>query len=425
MIRALAKKRVSMCSRHLMFLIFVLWSLPVVPQFVSGEWVERGEREIVKHRQAEVSFLVFDDQGKIAADAEIRVEQLKHAFTLGFAVHKEFPAEFDPETEGWRAFNAVSLAPLSSWRQVQPTGPDTLTTDTIDQAIRAASALKLEIHWGPLVSADTFDLPEWVVPLRGEALSDAARSYASKIATAYRHTVINADTAEKTIDHDRFGPAALRLLALDLQTVWPTASPSLRYAGALSGRRAFDVVKAIDATLKQRLATEESNIEQAFPPRAIAQDRLEPTLKRITRHQHPLTVGSLEIAGSQSIESVVNTETVLRTLFAEPMVEGIFFAGLTADQFVEPSAALFDENGEVTPVLRTSDRLFRETWWTDETVTTDDLGRATARVFLGDHRVTATLPDGSSVSVVVRLDNNDESPREILLMPVAIENKAD
>ncbi|MEM1107500.1 MAG: hypothetical protein AAGH99_02295 [Planctomycetota bacterium] len=414
-----------MRTRRLVLFVFVLWGLPVFPQFVSGEWVERGEREIVKHRQAEVSFLVFDDQGKIAADAEIRIEQLKHAFTLGFAVHKEFPVDFDPEAEGWRAFNAVSLAPLSSWRQVQPTGPDTLKADTIDQAIRAASALKLEIHWGPLVSADAFDLPEWVVPLRGDALSDAARSYAHKIAMSYRSTVHDADTVEKTIDHDRFAPAALRLLALDLQAAWPTASPSLRYAGALSGRRAFEVVKAMDATLKQRLDTEEFNIEQAFPPRAIAQDRLEPALKRVTRHRHPLTIGSLEIAGSQSIESAVNTETVLRTLFAEPMIKGIFFAGLTADQFVEPSAALFDENGEVTPVLRTADRLFRETWWTNETLTTDDLGRATARVFLGDHRVTATLPDGSSVGVVVRLDDNNESPREILLMPVATENEAD
>lgn len=391
---------------------------PVCAQFVAGDWVERGEVNIREHRMTPVSFLVLDAQGKLVPNAEVRVEQLSHAFTVGFVMGETFPEAFDSRAEGWRVFNAVSLERLTSWRQMQPGGPGEFLREAVDAAVASAEAAGLGVRWGALVSAEAFDLPEWVVPLRGEALWAAIWSYAQRVAWGYADRVDELDLAEKTLGQDRLSPATLRLLAMELRAIWPTATPALRYDDVLSGSRVFEVISDIDGVLKQRLAIDAFTIDLALPPRPVAQDRLEPALQRLAKLERPLTVGSLEVSAAHGIEAAVNTETVLRTLFAEPIIEGLYFSGLYAADTFEPSAALFDDDGQATAIARTADRLFREVWWSDTTVETNALGQAKTRVFLGDYRVTATLPDGTAVSVPLRLENREETPAEIILMPV-------
>ncbi len=388
-------------------------------QFVSGDWVERGEAKIREARTTPVSFLVLDAEGRLVPGAEVRVEQQNHAFTLGFVVHDSFPERFDADAEGWRVFNAVSLEAMTSWRQMQPSGPDDLARGEMDRVIAAARAAGLRVRWGSLVSAEAFDLPEWVVPLRGETLLDAMRSYAQRMALAYAQDIDELDAAEHTLGHDRLSPAMLRLLAMDLHAAWPGAAVSVRYEQALAGARTFEVVSAMDDVLKQRLGIDAFTIDHSFPPREIAQDLLEPAVQRLAKVGGVLNVGSLEIGATHGIEAAVNSEIVLRTLFAEPAVTGIYFSGLTDHDTADPSAALFDHDATPTAIARTADRLFRETWWSDETLTTNALGQATTRVFRGDYVVTATLPDGSTVTAPLGLRERDEESSEIILMPVA------
>jgi len=388
-------------------------------QFVAGDWVERGEARIREHRTTPVSFLVLDSTGKLVPNAKVHVEQLDHAFTLGFIVNNTFPQAFDAEAEGWRVFNAVSLERLTSWRRLQPNGPGDFADGLVNDAVVAAEAEGLRLRWGALVSAGAFELPEWVVPLRGRALWAAARSYLEQVTSNYAVQVMDLDLAEKTLGEDRLSPAILRLLAMELDAAWPTATPSLRYEKVLPGSRTFEAIDAMDNVLKQRLAIKNFTIDLAFPPRPVLQDRLEPALQRLANLDSSLTVGSLEISGSHNIEAAVNAETVLRTLFAQPVIDGIYFSGLFASDTAEPAAALFGDDGQATSVARTADRLFREVWWTDTTVATNALGQAQTRAFFGDYRITATLPNGSTVSLPLRLRPGDHraSGNEIILMP--------
>ncbi|MEM9418448.1 MAG: hypothetical protein AAGA25_05235 [Planctomycetota bacterium] len=403
----------------LLALLAGLCGSPVTGQFVAGDWVQRGEASIQKYRTTPVSFLVFDAEGNLAPNAEIRIEQVSHAFTIGFVAHGGFPDAYDANAEGWRAFNAVSLAELTSWRKMQPTGPQGLSTAVVDAAIQAAEDAALQVRWGALLSADAFDLPEWVVPMRGQALFQSARQYLQQVAETYGDTVDDLDIAEETLDHNRLTPAMLRVLSMDAQNVWPQTPPRLQYDEALYGPRAFDVIRGMDNAIKQKLNIPAFTLNHTFPPRPVQQDLMEPALQRLANLQHPLLIGSLEIGGAHSIETAVNTETVLRTLFAQPMIRGVYFSGLYADDTDDPSAALFDEQHEPTPVSRTLDRLFRDNWWTDVTVTSDELGQAKARVYLGSHWVTATLPDGSNVSVTIDLSERENTARLFVLMPIA------
>lgn len=400
------------------WLVCGLWCGMAAGQFVAGDWVQRTEANIQRFRKTPVAFLVLDAEGKIVSGAEVRLEQQRHAFPLGLVLGESFPTHYDPEAKGWRAFNAASLANLTGWRRLQPTDAGAWDDAQLEAAMEAAAGAGLTLHWGPLVSADAFDLPEWVVPLRGEALFAAMRVYAQRVGATCGPRVGDLDVAEQTINHARLTPAMLRLLILDLRAMWPSLRPRLRFDGALEGPRTFEVVAAMDNALSQRVGIDGFTLEQAFGPRPIAQDLLEPALQRLAKFGRPLTVGSLEIGGANAIESAVNVETVLRTLFAEPTVEAIYFSGLEADRLAEPSAALFDPDGLPTAVANTIDRLFREVWWSDDTLVADELGRARGSVFLGDYRVTVTLPDGGTLNAPLRLYDRQETPADIVLMPV-------
>ncbi|MEO1236635.1 MAG: hypothetical protein AAFX76_07585 [Planctomycetota bacterium] len=385
-------------------------------QFVSGEWVERSDAAAREHRMAEVGAVVFDAEGRLVPGAEVRFEQVRHAFGVGFVVPEPgFPVGYDREAEGWRVFNTASVERFTGWRRIQPEAEGGLVMGELDELLRKVGAAGLRVRWGPVVSGEAFDLPEWVVPLRGAALRDAGKGFLEAVLTRYGGAIEGLELAEETVGYERWTPAALRQLVMASEFRSPGLTPRLRFDDALAGGGTFEAARAIDAAVKQRMGFRGFSVTHRFGPRPIAQDRLEPALRRLTGFGRPIVVASLEVGGGSALEAATNAEVVLRTLFADPRVEGVVFAGLTAADLAEPSAALFDQAGEPTGVMRSADRLFREVWWSDETVETDELGRASARVFRGEYRLTATLPDGSRTEARLRVDG----PRDVVLMPVA------
>ncbi|MEM7626524.1 MAG: hypothetical protein AAF333_13090 [Planctomycetota bacterium] len=398
-----------------------LWGVPpAAGQFVDGEWVQRGEASIRKYRMTNAAFLVLDAEGKLAADAEVRLEQEAHAFRLGWALRDRFPEAYDPTGELWRVFNEVSLKGLTSWRDVQPDADGVLRSDAIRAALDAAEEAGLSVHWGNLLSAEPFDLPEWVVPLRGQALYYAALAYALEVADTFGPRIDGLDLCDRlpAEDDPRFSAAMLRLIEAHLNAGLPGVESRLRVDGAWQSDRASAALGAMDVAANEQLGRDGFSASDRFPPRAVAQDQIEPALRRIAKVGRPLRITGLEVGGTHGIETTVNVETVVRTLFAEPSVTGITFAGLGPSDFADASATLIDEQGQPTGAGLVLDRLFRTVWWSDETTRTDELGRAQTRVFLGDYTVTATLADGATVSMPLRLRERDDSPEPIILMPV-------
>lgn len=398
----------------------LLVSVPTSGQFVDGEWVQRGEANIRKYRMTNVSFLVLDADGKLAADAEIRLEQEAHAFGLGWAVHETFPSTYNADDELWRVFNHISLEPLTSWRAVQPETGGPLQTDRLLPVVQAAQDAGLAVHWGSLLSAEPFDLPEWVVPLRGQALYLAALGYAYQVEQTFGSqlsSIAICGELENNTD-PRFSPAMLRLIDANLTALRPHLDQRLRYDDAWQGDRTASTLETMEIAANEQLARDGFSVEARFPPRPVRQDQIEPALRRIAKLGRPFNLSHLEVAGAHGIETTVNLETIIRTLFAEPMVSGITFAGLSPNEFTDGSAALVDAQGQPTGAGLALDRLFRDVWWSQETIRTDELGRAQSRVFLGDYTVTATLADGSIVSMPLLLRKRDDSPEPIILMPV-------
>ena len=191
----------------------------------------------------------------------------------------------------------------------------------------------------------------------------------------------------------------------------------LPFDGGLQGPRVGDVRQAIDDANGQFLDLDGYTIRQRFAGK-VEQDELTRNLNALAALCPAIVVSGLEVGGPTAVDRTINMERILRTLFAEPKVKGIYFAGFTADQLADPDAALIDAEGNLTGAGRSVDQLFGETWWTDLTVNSDLLGEATARVFLGTHTVTVTFADGETLTVPLRVNVASDPPRLVVLQAI-------
>ncbi|MCG8400030.1 MAG: hypothetical protein MJA84_00370, partial [Firmicutes bacterium] len=129
----------------------------------------------------------------------------------------------------------------------------------------------------------------------------------------------------------------------------------------------------------------------------VLQKPLQRDLDRLKAAQLRVLVTGLEIAGTNDATAAINLETVVVTLFSHPAVDGILLGGLTAEQTLDPTAAMLKPDGSLTEVGRRFDAMFGNHWRSNLTQRTDELGNVQARVFPGRYRVETTLADGTQL----------------------------
>ncbi|MFW6032523.1 MAG: hypothetical protein ACOCTI_04025, partial [Phycisphaeraceae bacterium] len=199
---------------------------------------------------------------------------------------------------------------------------------------------------------------------------------------------------------EAFGEAMIRQLYQQARAAGPEPKLGLRFEDSLTGPPMQEMVNTVTGLRQAFVPIDVVSIDQK-----LRGQLLQNPLARAMRWLSGLDVGvqvvGLEVGGTSPAGAAVNLETLLRTLFAEPAIEGIWLGGLTEDQVTTPHAALIGEGGELTEAGRIIDRLFGELWWTSESHTADRLGNVRARVFAGEHEITATLPDGGEVTTRV------------------------
>jgi hypothetical protein len=394
--------------------VLALCTTPTHAQLLDQAWADRHQAAIDEHRKADVKFIVLDAKGQPVEGVGLRVKQINHRFEVGIELH-DLGTEARSPSE-LKAFNAISLERFSNWYelgQAKETTVDAFTTHITQAAWRGDA-----VHFGAFASADYAKTPDRLIPLSNERVVEAARGYLQKILSGIKLVPhIRYDLCDDTLDHDRFTPAMLRILRLEIDAMDPDAEVFLPFDGGLQGPRVLDVLKAVDDAEKDFLNLDGYTIRQRFTGK-LDQAQLSRNLTKLARLAPALVISGVEVGGPTAIDRTLNMETLLYTLFAEPKVKGIYFAGFTADQLAMPEAALIDEDGELTGAGKSLDRLFSETWWTDLTLTTDELGNASGRVYLGMHEITVTFPDGRTLEVPLRIDEQEDEPRLVVLQAI-------
>lgn len=390
--------------------------LPAASQYVDEAWRTRTDEAIRELRTTPLRLLVLTANGRMAVGAQVRIEQLDHAFALGFVTGLRFPESFDPAAPVWRLFNAVSLDGITDWRLLQPRREMPADFAAIDAVLAAAEAHDLAARWGELIPGSPFNMPEWIAPLRDAALLDAARQWMQTVAERYGNRLSNLDTLGDVSEEGRFSPALIRLLALEQAAFWSALSPRLRMVGGIDGDQSFETLAHVDELLMQRLAIRGLTLQEAIAPQALEPDLVNAAILRVMRLSDDITVGSLDVAGHTGVQAAANLELVLRLLFAQPQVTGIYFGSVQGSS--AGGAFLLDDAGQPTAAGRVVEDLFRRNWWTQETRQSNELGEVELRVFRGRYRITATLPDGAVVSIPVDCSKVQGLDDPIVLQPL-------
>jgi len=139
-----------------------------------------------------------------------------------------------------------------------------------------------------------------------------------------------------------------------------------------------------------------------------------------------VVISCLQVGGDSPAQAAINLEIVLRTLFASPIVQGIYLRGIDAQSLDDPSAALVDADGQPNAAGRSYEGLVRNQWWTDTTLRTDELGNVRTAVFAGWYELSVAL--GADEDQVVRLRvlvDGDEDQEAIVLQPVKRSDEID
>jgi hypothetical protein len=405
---------VHLRSSAALALLALLMTHPAAAQFVAGEWVERADEAARVVRTTPLRVLVLDAQQRPVEAATVRVEQLAHDFPIGVALSAP-PTGYDAEAPLWRVINAVSAAPVTAWRQTQPTGPDDFALDAAQDVAAFAREHRLALHLGALLRSDPAYQPEWVPDLSPERAADAAAQYLDHVLREFGDELAGLDVMIADADHPWLPAASLRWL-VDRAFV---ARPDVRL------RIGFD--EAFDPPRTPAVLRQADSLRLAF----VGHDAVTLPLRPRPEFSHGNVLRALQRAeglglsvwcepvrpgGDDPLDAAIRLESTLLVMFASPAVRGIVLEGSVPEPDADPGLFLTDAAGAATGLGLVVDRLFAERFRTDATLTTGPLGDARLRAFTGVHRVTATLPDGTLVQTTLRLPRA-ESDRLVVLEP--------
>jgi len=392
-------------------------------QMLAGPWLIESEQHIDQLRKTDLRVIVMGATGDPAGGVKLRIKQTRSVFHLGFVMPESGMPQVDWDAPLWRCFNAVSLERMTGWPELEPqpgVGLDADRAQRIERALAQAQARDMFVRWGPLVSADVGRVPYWVAELAEDHLVEAVLGYRDRVVQRFRGRVDQFDVYTQTLDHrfleDRSGNALIRKLYDSLPALSPGAVGCARFDEAFAIGRAQAMQRRVTAMHEAIVPIGVVAIDHRFSG-TLERSSLERTLKRIDLINHPVVISGLTVGADSVLMSSINMDLVLRTLNERPNLTGIWFAGLTEEELIEPNAALIDDRGKLTPTGQLVDSLFYGLLRTDVDTLTDELGNVRVRAFPGAYRITATLRDGTELTTRAWLEKSQD-PRVILLEPI-------
>lgn len=375
---------------------------PAAAQMLQGPWIEQGDRAIEKHRKVDLRVVVVDASGKPVSNAPVRIEQRSHAFAFGMRLAIDAPpaaleAPLPERAAVWRTMNAVTIDEGVSWLELHA-GDEDWRTQRVEEAIEWAEAAGLAVRWGGVISSDRVMAPDWALAKDAQDLAAVMDEHVEHVLLRYGRRVNELDLYLDTLDDalvpDRLGQGALRRLFVQAEAVQPDAVLGVRFRESFRGERLHRVIERLRAMRASGVRFDRITVEARFDG-MVVQRPIKQALDWLAEFNVPIVISRLHVAGPSMDAAAINMETVLRTLYAHPSVQGIYFASVESAGMTDDTAALLNPVGRPTPAGEVFDGLTRDTWWTSERHTADELGNVRSRVFAGRYEVLALLPDGS------------------------------
>lgn len=387
-------------------------------QVMQGDWVDASQKAIDKHRKTPLRVIVLDRDGRPAGLPTVRIEQKRHAFVWGVPIGALPPAASGKRDAAvWRCFSGVSLEAMTGYGEDSPTGG--VQVDAVRRAANQAMDEGYGVRWGAVLSADAGRWPAQVAKLGDKELAEALSRRVHGAMTSARGVRVF-DFYADSLDHreveSRLGDAGLRRLFEQAKATSPDVSLSLHFRESLEGERLRDMIRRVVAMQEVFVPVDGLSIDAKFRG-TVLQPTLTRSLDWLSGMKLPIALVGVEVGGPTPAAAALNMETVLRLFFADPAFQGFWFAGATAEQCTDASAALIDTDGKPTPAGEILDKFVHGLWRTDVTIKGDELGNARVRVFAGKYNISAVLADGTTAETTAWLPAN-QPERIVVLQPI-------
>jgi|GEM_PF-1092034 len=376
-------------------------------------WVVAADEAIDQHRKQAVRVVVLDAGGQLVGGAAVSIQQQSHDFAIGCLMPAEGLETLASDHPVWRVFNSVSLEREVSWQQLvaDPGAWQEEQRLQVDALLAEARQMGIGVRLGPWVKGDPAQNPDALHGLDTPRHLEQSMNDAETLTRWLGHRVDAIDLYGDRSGRDGFvqrhGIGGLRALFEAARVTAPTAMLSLRYRDGMRGRAAAGLYKSLLEVQQGFVGLDSISLDQQIDglivPVALKRD-----IDRLSRLQTPIDWVNLEVGGNSPEWAEGNLDTVLRLAFAEPSIQGLWFGGMTAEDCLNPHAALLDESGAPTPAGLVLEALFKKEWWGSLEDQTDEQGVIETRLFKGVHELTAVLPGGAEIRQRVRVTGQPE-----------------
>lgn len=419
--------RLDTAGLGVLFAVLLLCAGSMRAQVLRGEWVERTQDAILEHRRTALRVIVLDANGQPVEAAPVAIRQVDHDFQLGFRFDPAVVMLANLRQPVARTLTAVTLDPLTAWPKLEPEPDGVVGLVELDHLWSNLGSNLHTVRWGTVVSSDPARNPGWLVGQDAEAFAVSLAEHTEVLGQYFGKRADGFDVVDRALDHrmleDRLGETGMRRLFQEMQYLCPGVPMHLRLRDALLSGRDRKVYERVTALQGRLVPLQGLTLEQRFSGTLNPLD-LERSLLRMAATRLPIVLTDIEVTGRSPVAAAINLETVLRLAFAEPSVQGVYFANIRDDGRQDEDGAgpgghgpLLNANDEATVSGETFEGLFRGLWWTTLDAKADELGNVYADVFAGRYLVSATLPDGQELTARVHAPLND-GVKIVVLQPL-------
>jgi endo-1,4-beta-xylanase len=394
----------------------------------DAPWRREAQRRIEAHRMGELRITIVDSDGTPVPDATVHVRQTRRAFGIGsFTGNPKLTRDDDPDGRQMRdiykrLFNRATV-PIYWADWGWPKAKDdylALAKWFHDNGYATRGHVMIYPGWQ--------FLPKEVVAMKNDPQKLRARilQQVREIAQATRPFGFREYDVTNELRHLTEVP---ELIGRDAVVDWfaearrelPNAKLALNENSLLTGggyttSNQDNYLEWYRYLKSKGHAPDVMGFQAHFGESFTAPEKVWKILDRFAAETDAeLQITEFDINTLDEAAQAAYTRDFLTACFAHERVTGFTMWGFWEGDHWQPPSAAWRKDWSPKPNARVLEELLTKTWWTDLTLTTPATGTASARVFLGQHRVTVSLdnrkaeanatvesPDGAHLRVTLK-----------------------
>jgi len=346
--------------------------------------------------------------------ATVKIQQLKHEFWFGCAVASGVFENNSRISEKDKAiykekflenFNSAVTENAVKWGSMERERGN-INYKTTDNILDWTEENRIPIrghnlYWG----IDQF-VQKWVKELDEEELEKALKKRGVETAKHFKGRFVEYDLNNEMIHgnyyEDKLGDGITKKMSEWVLKGDRKAKLWLNDYDILTGNRLNDYLEHIRKLQKQKVPIAGIGVQGHLHGETFSREKLKESLDSLAKFGLPIRITEFNIPGQRSKyykdkslkmsheEELQKAEDIVdyyRICFAHPAVEGILMWGFWEGRNWIKVSSLYNKDWSPTPALKAYRNLIFEEWWTENTVTLDENGKAEISAFYGDYKI--------------------------------------